>query len=265
VRLKKLLSLAGLCLLALAASVHMGALSSLFSANYLLHRFCYLAQPGLIWTNVAADGLIAGSYVLIFGCLFWVAGELRNLPAVRKFLWIFISFGAFILACGATHMMEVATVWWPAYPLSAAIKLLCSAVSLPAAIYFARIAPQLATSIHGFIESASQAQRHMDQAIRDSATRVRAVVGCAVDGLITIDECGTVESFNPACERIFGYTSAEVIGQNIKMLMPEPYHSEHDGYLAHYAATGEARIIGTPGREVSGGRRDGSVFSWTCP
>jgi PAS domain S-box-containing protein len=100
-----------------------------------------------------------------------------------------------------------------------------------------------------------------DISVRKRAeARLCAVVDHAVDGLITIDERGNVESYNPACERIFGYRSHEVVGRNIKILMPEPYHGEHDGYLSHYAATGEARIIGTAGREVSGRRKDGSVF-----
>jgi hypothetical protein len=88
---------------------------------------------------------------------------------------------------------------------------------------------------------------------------LRAVVDCAVDGLITIDERGNIESFNFACERLFGYQGTEVLGKNIKMLMPEPDHGRHDGYLSRYVATGEAHIIGTSGREVSGRRKDGSV------
>lgn len=80
-----------------------------------------------------------------------------------------------------------------------------------------------------------------------------------VDGIITIDERGTVESFNPAAERIFGFPSEEVIGRNIKQLMPEPYQSEHDGYLARFLQTRSARVIGI-GREVLGQRQDGSTF-----
>jgi two-component system, LuxR family, sensor kinase FixL len=93
-----------------------------------------------------------------------------------------------------------------------------------------------------------------------AGAKLRAVLDHSVDGLITIDARGNMESFNPACNRIFGYESEEVIGKNIKMLMPEPYRSGHDGYLSHYSATGEAHIIGTAGREVSGRRKDGSVF-----
>jgi PAS domain S-box-containing protein len=108
-------------------------------------------------------------------------------------------------------------------------------------------------------QRASTASRADAAAVRDIAARLQAILDTVVDGVITIDEVGTVETFNPAAERIFGYAAAEVLGRNIRMLMPEPYHGGHDGYLARYRSTGEARIIGT-GREVMGLRKDGSTF-----
>jgi len=86
-----------------------------------------------------------------------------------------------------------------------------------------------------------------------------SLIAFAVDGIMVIDQKGNVQIYNRACERLFGYAAAEVIGQNVKMLMPKPYHDEHDGYLSHYIDTGEKHIIGI-GREVSGRRKDGSVF-----
>jgi len=98
-----------------------------------------------------------------------------------------------------------------------------------------------------------------EKALRESEARLRAVVNAAVDGIVTIDERGIIESINPAAEAIFGYTADEVIGQNVGIFMPNPYRRNHDGYLNHYLETGERRIIGI-GREVIGLRKDGSTF-----
>jgi two-component system sensor kinase FixL len=98
-----------------------------------------------------------------------------------------------------------------------------------------------------------------EQSGRETAERLRAILQTAVEGIITIDERGIIESLNPAAERIFGYSAAELIGRNVSVLMPAPYRQEHDTYLANYRRTGHARIIGI-GREVVGQRKNGSVF-----
>jgi PAS domain S-box-containing protein len=88
---------------------------------------------------------------------------------------------------------------------------------------------------------------------------LRAVMDNTVDGLITIDQTGQILSLNKTAEDLFGYGEAEAIGQNVRIFMPEPFRSRHDGYLASYIKTGNARIIGI-GREVVGVRRDGTEF-----
>jgi two-component system, LuxR family, sensor kinase FixL len=95
--------------------------------------------------------------------------------------------------------------------------------------------------------------------LRDSSARLQSIIDSAVDGIIVIDATGRIETFNRGAERLFGYSAAEVVGRNVNMLMPSPYHEEHDGYLERYLTTGAAKIIGI-GREVSGRRRDGSIF-----
>lgn len=100
------------------------------------------------------------------------------------------------------------------------------------------------------------AHQHELDALKEE---LRALKNTIVDGLIIIDENKKILSFNPGAEKIFGYTAAEVTGQNVNMLMPEPYRAEHDVYVDNYRRSGDAKIIGI-GREVKGRRQDGTTF-----
>lgn len=95
--------------------------------------------------------------------------------------------------------------------------------------------------------------------LKESETRVRAVVDNILDGIITMNEERIVDSFNPGAERIFGYRASEVIGHNVNMLQPEPYHSHHDEYVQNYLRTGIKKVIGV-GRELEGQRKNGEKF-----
>jgi PAS domain S-box-containing protein len=97
------------------------------------------------------------------------------------------------------------------------------------------------------------------QALREGTERLRALVETAVDGVILIDSNASVLMFNPACERLFGYAAREVLGQNVRMLMPGPYRGEHDSYIGNYLRTAAPKVIGI-GREVEGQRKDGTTF-----
>lgn len=97
------------------------------------------------------------------------------------------------------------------------------------------------------------------ESLADREARLRAILESSVEGIITIDEHGVIESMNSSAERLFGYFESEALGQNIKMLMPMPYRDQHDSYLSKYRETGRKKIIGL-GRDVVGQRKDGSKF-----
>src|SRR5215510_7882315 len=110
-----------------------------------------------------------------------------------------------------------------------------------------------------------QLQRSRERASASSAAalareaHLQSILDTVPDAMIVIDERGDIRSFSSAAERLFGYTPAEVLGTNVKRLMPSPYRESHDGYIDRYLKTGERRIIGI-GRVVVGERKDGSTF-----
>jgi two-component system sensor kinase FixL len=114
--------------------------------------------------------------------------------------------------------------------------------------------------IGGLAVARDISERNRDlEKLRESEARLRSVVDAAVDAIIVIDARGRIESFNPGAERLFGYAASEVMGQNVNMLMPLPYHEEHDGYVSNYVNTGVAKIIGI-GRDVTALRKDGRTL-----
>ena len=103
------------------------------------------------------------------------------------------------------------------------------------------------------------ARRRVEQDLARSASWLRNLIATTQDAVLSIDRRGCVVSFNPAAERIFGYTAAEIVGRKVNKLMAEPYASEHDGYIERYERTGEARAIGRI-RTVTAKRRNGELF-----
>ncbi len=110
------------------------------------------------------------------------------------------------------------------------------------------------------IEDISQ-QEYYKSSTREADTRVRAIMDNVAEGVITIDEKGLIESFNLSAEHLYGYTASEVLGKNINILMPEPYHSEHNKYLECYQVSNERHHPGKGFREVEGRKKNGEIFA----
>src|SRR5262249_26064686 len=102
-------------------------------------------------------------------------------------------------------------------------------------------------------------RKRSEALLREIEARKAAILESALDGIIMIDDRGRIELFNPAAERLFGYSAGEVIGESVSLLMPSPDRERHDGYLARYLATGVGTVIGT-NRTVTALRKDGSTF-----
>jgi diguanylate cyclase (GGDEF)-like protein/PAS domain S-box-containing protein len=96
--------------------------------------------------------------------------------------------------------------------------------------------------------------------LEKSQNQLQSVIRNVMDGIITISEFGEIHGFNPAAEQIFGYSQQEVLGANLKTLMPEPDRSAHDGYLNRYLQNGQGKILGVRGREVTAMRKNGETF-----
>jgi PAS domain S-box-containing protein len=108
-------------------------------------------------------------------------------------------------------------------------------------------------------DAGARARKVAEAALRVSEERLRTIVDTAVDSIIVFDETGRIESVNPAAVRIFGYSPAEMIDNNVSMLIGEPHRPAHDSYIRGFPDTGNAKMIGI-GREVEGRRKDGTIF-----
>jgi PAS domain S-box-containing protein len=207
---------------------------------------CGQWTPAHGWLHVTADCAIFGAYAAIPAVIVFFALRRTDVP----FLPIFWLFAGFILFCGTGHLIDATLFWHPWYRLSGLVKLATAVMSWGTVFALVRIAPA-ALKLPGLAKVSAE--------LAEAEERTRSVVNHVVDGIINIDDRGTVTTFNPAAEAIFGYGASEVIGRNVSLLMPEPYRAEHDGYVRNYVATGQAKIIGV-GREVVGRRKDGSCF-----
>ena len=159
------------------------------------------------------------------------------------------------LGLGMVLKMDSAELFAPIWQqLNALLPILIGVIVL--ALLSLRL---LLTPLVNRLVRSEQKARRTSASLHDSEERIRALLNNVDEGIVSIAANGNIELFNPGAERIFGYGNAEVLGQNISMLMPEPQRSAHDKYIEHYLLTGEAQIIGK-GREVTALRKNGEIF-----
>ncbi len=225
--------------------------SRILASNYLPHFYCYLGKQALVWTHVIADSLIGLAYVAISGTLaYLVYRARRDIP----FHEMFLAFGLFIVACGSTHFMEVVTIWIPVYVLSATVKVFTAIVSVATAVILPFTVPQILDLIQR-----AKCSELATALLRESETRLRSITETTPSAIISANAKGSIQYFNPAAEQMFGYSTREVVGQQLTLLMPERFHRAHQHDIERFLATRQGHVIGST-TELDGRRKDGCEF-----
>jgi PAS domain S-box-containing protein len=214
----------------------------LFDPNaFMPHVHCYLWNAGLIRLHVISDLAIGISYVAIsvtLAYLIWRAR--RDIP----FSWMFLAFGTFILACGATHFMEVWTLWTPLYWVSGLVKLVTAAASVLTAALLPFLIPKTLEMI--------RLSKEM-QAANDDLRQKAAVLENSFEAMISVDLNYSITGWNRAAERMFGYEAAEVLGRHISILAPSELARETPDAIERFMTGG-----GPSSFETVRVRKDGS-------
>jgi PAS domain S-box-containing protein len=230
-------------------------LAHLFEASDFTPRWqCGPWTAGHGWLHILSDLGVWSAYVAIPCVLAYFLVRRKDLP----FRLIFLLFGAFILACGTTHLMEAIIFWWPAYRLAGVIKLFTALVSWGTVFALVPVMPKVLA-----MRSPAELEGQIGErtaALLETQQRHAAIIESALDALITIDHDGKIVEFNPAAERIFGCFRAQVLGtQMAELIIPPSMRAQHYRGLARFLATGDGPILGRR-LEVDAIRADGTEF-----
>lgn len=203
----------------------------LATRQFIPHGHCYLWKPGLVWLHVVSDLLIALAYYSIPVMLVYLVHKRRDVP----FHWIFLLFGAFIFACGTTHVMEIWTLWYPTYWLSGSIKVITAIISLYTAM---ELVPLLPKVMH-YITSRKQAE----EALRKSEAKNRALLNAIPDLILCISKDGTYLDCKPPKAFDMLVSGSDLIGKNEYEVLPPAVAQQRMHYVEQALSTGEPQIF----------------------
>jgi PAS domain S-box-containing protein len=246
-------------LLARLAAIDYSESSSLFHP----HGYCYLWLPSLVSTHVISDLLIGLSYVAISGTLAYLVWKARRqLP----YSWMFVAFGAFIVCCGATHFMEVWTLWTPVFWLSAGVKIVTAAASVITALVLPPVVPKILALVADaklseqrrleLEEARRELERVVNQRTHDldvalatskqAEERFRLTVETALDAVVTIDASGDITDWNAQAEHMFGWTRDEAVGRSLaETIVPQRFRESHKRGMERFRETGKGAVLNT--------------------
>jgi PAS domain S-box-containing protein len=189
----------------------------LMSVGFMPHGHCYLWIPSMVWTQVASNTVIGIAYLSISATLAYLVQRVR-LP----FSWVYIAFGAFILACGLTHFFDVVTIWYPVYWADAAVRVITAAASAITAVLIFPLVPKvvsLATVAAIARQRGEELEIATDKLRRsvEEMNRHRLLVENVRDGVFMLDPDGNIQTWNRGACGLMGYESDDIIGQHISI------------------------------------------------
>lgn len=198
----------------------------LFTGNYIPHSHCYLWQRELVGLHIISDSAIAIAYYSIPIALLYIVSQRKDLP-FRNIFWLF---GAFILSCGTTHVMEVWTLWHPVYWLSGSLKLITAAISAYTAFALIPLIPQalalpspsqLATIDQKLQQEIAERQQIATNLLELTQLQ-NAILNSANYTIISTNPDGIIKTFNRAAQQILGYSVEEVVGKVTPGIIHDP-------------------------------------------
>jgi PAS domain S-box-containing protein len=241
--------------------VGMDFLRQVFGAGeFMPHGYCYIWNPGLVWLHVISDSLIALSYFTIPFTLLRFVRKRRDLP----FSWMFVLFGAFIVACGATHVMEVWNLWHAQYWLAGGLKAVTAIASVATAILLVRLVPQALklpnisewARANAALESEIHERRELEIDLRISESRFREqaeLLDLTYDAVMVRNLRDEITYWNHGAEELYGWRAEEIVGK----VAQDVLQTVHPKARAEIEA--EMHETGSWEGELTHRRRDGSV------
>ena len=238
----------------------MGFFRQFFSSGeYMPHGYCYLWNTGLVWLHLTSDSLIVLAYCAIPLALVQFVRKRRDLP----FHWMFVCFGVFIVACGATHAMEVWNLWHGQYWLAGVVKAITAAASVGTAVLLFQLVPKALAlpgtdalvQANAALEAEIRERRITEAALRENQARYRdqaELMDLSHDAILVVDIFGTLRYWNRGAEELYGWTKQEALGKTKQVLLDSRFPIPFPEVKAELLARGNWE------GEVNHRRRDGS-------